>query len=368
MSYVILNGVNSNTIRGLLIQSLPPISKPLMRTEVYEVDGRDGDITTKLGYSAYDKEMVIGLHGNFDINEVIRFFDSEGVVTFSSEPDKYYKYQIIEQIDFERLVRFRVATVTFHVQPFKYSVNEEPITAGYQLLNVDDFYDGDNTVHCIASNGVIDLKNSTVSYAEFFIPIDPLTLEAGNYTLKVKTTGNNADRCTLALTEGESLQSSGLFGGTTVQLSTSEVQEIHASLSGTKTYNYLYVSSNVQSTSNLVNVNIHPILTDDDHQISKAIEVVNSGNTVSKPKISLRGTGTVDVIVGGIAVFEVNFESEFEYITIDSELLEAYDGSTLKNRQVVGDYDRFVLQSGENLIVLRGDAISAKLENYSRWI
>lgn len=121
MNYCVLNGIKSNTVKGLLIQALPPISKPLIRTEIQQIDGRDGDIVTKLGYSSYNKEMRIGLFGNFDVDHVISFFDSEGKVTFSNEPDKYYNYQIIEQIDFERLIRFREATVIFHVQPFKYS-------------------------------------------------------------------------------------------------------------------------------------------------------------------------------------------------------------------------------------------------------
>ena len=95
MNYVILNGVKSNTVKGLLIQSLPSISKPLIRTQIEEIDGRDGDIITKLGYSAYDKEMSIGLFGDFDIDEVIQYFDSEGTVIFSNEPDKFYNYQII---------------------------------------------------------------------------------------------------------------------------------------------------------------------------------------------------------------------------------------------------------------------------------
>lgn len=125
---IILNGKSSDTITGLIIQELPPISKPLMRSQVEEIDGRDGDIITKLGFSAYDKEISVGLYGNFDINEIIAYFNSEGTVTFSNEPDKFYYYQILEQIDFERLVRFRTATVKFHVQPFKYSTTEEPET------------------------------------------------------------------------------------------------------------------------------------------------------------------------------------------------------------------------------------------------
>ena len=123
-NYIILNGNISTNISGLLIQSLPPISKPKIRTEVEEIDGRDGDIVTKLGYSAYDKEISIGLSYNYDIDEIINYFNSEGIVIFSNEPDKYYKYQILEQIDFERLIRFKTATVTLHMQPFKYSAED----------------------------------------------------------------------------------------------------------------------------------------------------------------------------------------------------------------------------------------------------
>lgn len=123
-NYLILNGNISANIQGLLIQSLPPISKPKIRTQVEEIDGRDGDIVTPLGYSAYDKDILVGLYGDFDIDEVIAYFNTSGTVIFSNEPDKYYNYEIVEQIDFERLIRFRTATVKMHVQPFKYSAED----------------------------------------------------------------------------------------------------------------------------------------------------------------------------------------------------------------------------------------------------
>ena len=123
--YVIINGVSSETIQGLAIESLPAISKPLQRSKQETIDGRDGDIITKLGYSAYDKTLKIGLWGNYDINEVIKYFDTEGTITFSNEPDMYYNFNILNRIDFiNQLEAFRKATITIHCQPFKYKEEE----------------------------------------------------------------------------------------------------------------------------------------------------------------------------------------------------------------------------------------------------
>ena len=120
-NYVIQNGNDSRYLKGLLIQELPLITKPVMRTSIEQIDGRDGDVITRLGYSAYDKKMKIGLFGDYDIDDIIPFFNSSGTVTFSNEPEKYYMYDILDAIDYERLVRFRTAEITYHVQPFKYS-------------------------------------------------------------------------------------------------------------------------------------------------------------------------------------------------------------------------------------------------------
>ena len=161
-NYIILNGVNSNTITGLLISTLPPITKPKIRTQVEEIDGRDGDIVTKLGYSAYGKEFDIGLYGDYDVDKVITYFNSSGTITFSNEPDMYYNYEILDQIDFEKLLRFKTAKVKLHVQPFKYSLlntekvftitNEEEIA----IRNNGDFYSRPKIT--ITGEGTINLS------------------------------------------------------------------------------------------------------------------------------------------------------------------------------------------------------------------
>ena len=148
--YVIINGVSSKQIEGLLIQSLPPISKPKMRIITEEIDGRDGDITTPIGYAAYDKPITIGLKGNYDVDDVISYFNQGGKITFSNEIDKYYQYMLYDRIDFNKLVRYKTATVNIHVQPFKYKEDEQPVI----------FKDDENTNPIIVSKKIINEGNT----------------------------------------------------------------------------------------------------------------------------------------------------------------------------------------------------------------
>ena len=122
--YIILNDKSSMFVKGLLITELPPITKAKLRTKTETIDGRDGDLITELGYSAYDKAVKFALTYDYDIDDVISFFTSSGRVVFSNEPDKYYRYNVYDKIDFDRLIRFKKGKVNFHVQPFKYSDNE----------------------------------------------------------------------------------------------------------------------------------------------------------------------------------------------------------------------------------------------------
>lgn len=236
--YIILNNQNSNEITGLLIQILSPISQPKIRTNIEEIDGRDGDIITKLGYSAYNKKITIGLYGNYDVDQVIAYFtnNQSGKVTFSNEEDKYYNYEILEQIDFERLIRFKTADVTFHIQPFKYS-------------NVE--------------------------------------------TAKTFTITNET-----------------------------------------------------------------------------SLNIRNNGNYISKPVITITGSGTINLSLNNEQLFVINLGDTSTQIALDINNMNAYNptNDNYMNRSVTGNYDNFALKVGTNTISWTGTISQIKIVNYSRWI
>ena len=227
---IVFKNIESDSIKGLLISELPPITKPQMRTSITEIEGRDGDIVEELGYESYNKPLKIGLTRDFDIDQIIKYFSGSGDLILSNEPDKYYKANCTYQVDYERLLRFKTANVKFHVQPYKYKLNE------------------------IATE--------------------------------------------LEITE--------------------ETELI----------------------------------------------VVNEGLEVSKPIISLYGSGIINISINGISSFEINIDEE--YVVIDSLEEEAYKESILKNRNMNGNFPS--LNPGENVITWTGNLTKIIVNPKSRWL
>lgn len=361
MNYVELNGVKSNTIRGLMIQALPPISKPLMRTEIEQIDGRDGDIVTNLGYAAYDREMTIGLYAGYDIDQVISFFDSSGTVVFSDEPDKYYNYQIYQQIDFEKLLRFRTATVVFHVQPFKYSaVGDDVSYSAEKYQGLPDATITKNGVTVAVENGDITISGTASAYAEIYLPINPITLNAGSYTLNLTADGTGAAACPTRLI-GEVPSNADSFGGNYISLTENGTVSKTATLTAAKTYNYLwfYVSPNTA-----IDLTLSVSLLGES---AESVNLVNLGNVNSRPTVAVVGSGTVVLEVNGNDVLTLNL-GESEQITIDAAAMNAYSGDVLMNRAVIGDYAALSLNPGTNVLSWSGSVESIEVTKISRWI
>lgn len=179
MNYVIWNNKDSRDIKELLISELPPITKPNMRVEETVIDGVDGSIIEELGYESYDKTISIGLKIGAEVDKIIGFFTGNGEVVFSNEPDKYYIARIIKNIDYERLLRYRVAKVTFRVQPFKYNRVEVPreATSERQSMIVENL--GNHTskpLITITGSGTVELSVNGNTVCRYTFPSDENTV------------------------------------------------------------------------------------------------------------------------------------------------------------------------------------------------
>lgn len=355
INYIELNGEKSTNVKGLLIQSLPPISKPKMRTSIETIDGRDGDIVTKLGYAAYDKQLSIGLHGDFDIDDAISFFDSEGEVVFGNEPDKYYRYQIIDQIDFARLIRFRTAKVKLHVQPFKHDAVDRTFEVVNQLISIKESTVSRFGVTATSSGGSVRVAGKATSTCEILVPIDRITL-SGSYTLTVATSGNAAG-CAFKLVsranpDGDS------FEGTYIELKNNGTSSITADADAEYDALWLYVQAGTS-----VDFALSVTMSNDEFS---SITLTNRGNVVSRPTVTVYGSGNVELAINSVTV--LSFSIDDGYITIDADEMNAYHENALMNRRVAGDYADLALKTGENVISWRGDVTGIKVEDFSRWL
>lgn len=355
INYIELNGEKSTSVNGLIVQSLPPISKPKMRTSIETIDGRDGDVVTRLGYAAYDKQLSIGLHGDFDIDDAIAFFDSEGEVVFGNEPDKYYRYQILEQIDFERLIRFRTAKVKMHVQPFKYDSVDRTFDIVNQFMHVEDSTATKFGITVTSSGGSIRVSGKATSDVDMEVPIERMSL-SGSYTLTASASGSAAG-CALRLIDGSPSRS---FGGAYMELKSDGDSTITATADSSAEYDALWLDIKAGTS---VNFTLSVTMASNSFD---EISLTNRGNVVSRPTVTVYGSGNVELAINAVTV--LSFSINDGYITIDAEEMNAYHGNALMNRHVTGDYADLALKVGENVMSWHGDVTGIKVEDFSRWL
>lgn len=357
INYIELNGEKSTDVKGLIIQSLPPITKPKVRTSIEEIDGRDGDIVTKLGYAAYNKEVSIGLHGDFDIDDAVAFFDTEGEVVFGNERDKYYRYQILEQIDFERLVRFRTAKVKMHVQPFKYDAVDRTFDIVNQFLHIEDSATSKFGITVTSSDGRIRVAGKATSDVDIEVPVERMQL-SGSYTLTASASGSSAG-CALRLIDGSPSDDMS-FGGTYIELKSDGVSTMTAAADSSAEYDALWLDIKAGTS-----VDFTLGVTMASNSFNK-ISLTNRGNVISRPTVTVYGSGNVELAINSVTV--LSFSLEGGSITIDAEEMNAYRGDALMNRRVTGDYSDLRLNVGENVMSWSGDVTGIKVEDFSRWL
>lgn len=376
-NFIILNGIDSRTIPGLIISTLPPITKPQMRSSVETIDGRDGDLITKLGFSAYDKEIEIGLANNYDVDQVISYFNSEGQAVFSNELDKYYNYTILEQIDFEKLLRFKKAKVKFHVQPFKYSNIEKAINFDNSeqvltdnLLTINYPNNSNAGIDYTLVDEKTFILNGTATFGHQ-IPLETgnQTWEVGQYEISFKLLdgsynqiGNGPFGFLFYLADSVQELSSNFNSSGSVVINISE--EITASP-------YLWIGFSEQAFAEFNNAKFEiDVKRVETTYAVNTIKVRNYGNYFSKPIITLSGSGIINLSLNNYQMFSIDFGGMANTITLDIENMNAYNPNTqeLMNRQVQGNYDNFQLRVGLNNITWGGDLSNIQVSNYSRWL
>ena len=97
-----------------------------------------------------------------------------------------------------------------------------------------------------------------------------------------------------------------------------------------------------------------------------SVEVINKGLEISKPIISLEGSGTVEIAVNNINIFKYTFPNDETKVIIDSLEEEAYYEGIYKNRNMLGEFTK--LSIGSNVISWTGTLTKISIEPKSRWL
>jgi phage-related protein len=302
--------------------------------------------------------MTIGLHGDYDIDQVIEYFNQSGNIIFSNELDKFYVFDQIAKIDFERLARFKTATVNFHVQPFKKSAVDDYFVVSTDLMHIRLSDQTNGGVRVVSSGNKISVSGTANADAEFYVPITNINAEAGSYTLYGQTSGDGDDSCKIRLIN-ELPTDADSFGNTEIQLGNDV--EVSDTLAEDKTYKYVWMKM-----TNGTQYDFELSLQFIDENVSST-KVLNRGNIYSRPKLTIYGEGAITISVNGTLLFTITMGNN-GWIVIDGEKMEAYKGDVLKNRSVAGDYSRLKLECGSNTISWSGDLRQIDVENVSRWI
>ena len=436
MNSITWKGVSSTDIEGLLICELPPITKPQMRTKETIIDGRDGSIIEELGYEPYDKAVVIGLHGNYDIDKVMKYFTGDGEVVFSNEPDKVYIAKISGKIDYTRLLRFRQATITFRVQPYKFKKDEdatatqtetasgtnlvlqdsgntpvritteadEIVIHGKNIVNGEGLLNWTNTSLEVKDDGYTIAVKGSVAYAKAIQKL-PLSLRGKTYCLQCDTL-TSEQKVQANAQINISAPSGDLYIGinqttkqreviipsdaTKIELvivpnntSTPIDTENTVTVQGLRLTPYEFANDDWHKYQGIQTISVNDgvvictgyepvtvVSNADNIEMSveyfKPFEVINEGLEESKPIMSLRGSGTVEMLVNGVHTFTYTFPEGDTEVVIDSEKEDAYMGGFLKNRNMNGEFP--ILQAGANKIEWNGNVESITIQPKSRWL
>jgi len=94
--------------------------------------------------------------------------------------------------------------------------------------------------------------------------------------------------------------------------------------------------------------------------------ISNHGNTVSKPIITIQGSGTISLKVDNVEIFSYTYPNNETSVTIDCEKEDAYNGTNLRNRYMTGEFPS--IPTGQHTIKVTGTMTNMNIEKISRWL
>lgn len=135
MAYFIFNGIDSRNYNMYLIKTPNRVRPPRIYTEQVPYGG-DGSIINPLGYGSYDLPLQVGITNTTYLDDICGWLTGTGKLIVSEDLDKYVTVYFLEQIDFEKLMKFKTASITARCQPFRYLVQDQPMTFSDKTFTV----------------------------------------------------------------------------------------------------------------------------------------------------------------------------------------------------------------------------------------
>lgn len=170
MLRIIVDGISSSKY-SLSVYERPKIPTPSMRVEEIEVDGRDGSLTRKKGYSDIEVEVELNIMEEIlkpRLRQIKAWLLNAKNFSFSDDYGYFYKVKNVEIDDIENEIDcYGKFTVKFNCDPFVYSGNGELINELHsnKILNLGTYESrpyfkltGKGDIYFTLNNKRVDIK------------------------------------------------------------------------------------------------------------------------------------------------------------------------------------------------------------------
>lgn len=179
--YFTFKGISSEQM-GLVVNKMPNYVKPKRRSEVIEVQGKDGANIVEYGFAPYTLKATVTLLDVSKLDEIISWLDGSGQLVVSDDPYKYRNVSVLEGIDYARLSDFKEASIEFYVyDPFRYVLKDidRTFTSFPATIKNNGTYLSQPII-TIAGSGAIGVTINGISFDYTFPTSESVTIDCQN--------------------------------------------------------------------------------------------------------------------------------------------------------------------------------------------